>query len=451
LQVSELDKSLGLEVYATNTIGIGGAIRGSVDDFIVEEVLVDGSVARLEKDSGVQALRASASRQRYLLCVLIKRNWDTFVALNKIAEQLGVDQTRIHVAGIKDAKAVTAQHITIKNVTVEDVEKIRVKDVKVLPVGYFRDELSTFYLLGNKFNIVIGKTDSSERSIGETIKETMRQLEVIEGIPNFFGHQRFGTIRPITHLVGRAIVNGDFEQAGMLFLAKPSQHEHPESRQAREELLSTGNFDRALERYPKQLRFERLMLRHLVKKPSDFIGAFKRLPFKLQMLFVQAYQSYLFNRFLSMRVSHGLPLNAAEVGDFVVSVERSGLPMVKMGKIVGVNSLAEINEKIKEGILRVALPLVGFRQKLSQGTMGGIEEEILDSEDAKTSSFRVAEIPKISGQGDLRPIVSPVKEFNVHSIDNDQVNLGFTLFRGSYATILLREIMKPDDPLAAGF
>jgi len=451
LLVSELDKSLGLEVYATNTVGIGGAIRGSVDNFIVEEVLVDGSVARIGKNSGAQALRASSSRQRYLLCILIKRNWDTLVALKKIAAQLGVDQTRIHVAGIKDAKAVTAQHITIENVTVEDVEEIRVKDVKILPIGYFRDELATFYLLGNKFNIVISKTDRSEKLIRETLAETMRQLEVMGGIPNFFGHQRFGTIRPNTHLVGRAIINRDFEQAGMLFLAKPNPHEHPESRQAREELLSTHDFSRALESFPIQLRFERLMLRHLARKPSDFVGAFKRLPFKLQMLFVQAYQSYLFNRFLSMRISHGLPLTAAEVGDFVVSVERSGLPMVKTGKEVGMDSIAETNEMIKEGRLRVALPLVGFRQKLSQGTMGEFEERILDSEGANPSSFRVAEIPRISGQGDLRPVVSPVKEFNVHNIGNDQVNLGFMLFRGSYATMLLREIMKPDDPLAAGF
>ena len=134
----------------------------------------------------------------------------------------------------------------------------------------------------------------------------MQELEALGGIPNFFGHQRFGTTRPITHLVGKALVRGDFEEAAMLFLAKPSVHEHPASRQARQELQSTKNFKQALENFPKQLRFERLMLNHLADNPDDFVGAFQRLPVKLQELFVQAHQSYLFNRFLSERIKHGL-------------------------------------------------------------------------------------------------------------------------------------------------
>ena len=154
----------------------------------------------------------------------------------------------------------------------------------------------------------------------------MKELEAIGGIPNFFGHQRFGTTRPITHLVGKAIVQGDFEEAAMLFLAKPSVHEHPASRQARQELQTTGNFKQAQENFPKQLRFERIMLNHLADNPGDFVGAFQSLPVKLQALFVQAHQSYLFNRFLSERVKHGLPLNEAVDGDYVVGVERSGLP-----------------------------------------------------------------------------------------------------------------------------
>ena len=53
------------------------------------------------------------------------------------------------------------------------------------------------------------------------------------------------------------------------------------------------------------------MLQNLAEKPNDFIGAFKQLPFKLQMLFVQAHQSYLFNRFLGERIRNGISLNNA--------------------------------------------------------------------------------------------------------------------------------------------
>jgi tRNA pseudouridine13 synthase len=447
-----------MSTYATKTAGIGGVIRRAIDDFLVEEVLVDGSAAGIEKTGGYTALGASAKPQPYLLCVLVKRRWDTFVAIKNIAAQLGIDQTRIHIAGIKDAKAITAQHITIENVTIEETEKINIKDIEVRPVGYFRHELSQFYLLGNRFTITITAVKHPESTIEERLAETMLELESAGGIPNFFGHQRFGTTRAITHQVGKAIVNGDFRQAAMLFLANPSPHEHPDSRRVRQELQSNQDFAEALQSFPKQLRFEKLMLRHLAEKPDDFVGAFRELPFKLQMLFVQAYQSYLFNRFLSERLANGFSLNSAEVGDYVINVERSGLPMNKTGKLAEAGSLAEVNESIKAGRMRVALPLVGFGQRFSEGEMGQIESRILEEECVKRESFRVQEMPRISGKGELRSIVSSIRDFELECISHDEegvaerkVRMSFMLLRGSYATMLLREVMKPPDPIAAGF
>ena len=458
MPVPRIDKLLGIDVYATETPGIGGVIRQSVDDFVVEEVLVDGSRARIEKAGESQVLGASPSRRRYLLCVLVKRNWDTFIAIKNIAKQLGISQNQISIAGIKDAKAVTAQHITIEHGSMEDVSRINVKDIEVRPVGYFRDKLSPYYLLGNNFNVRIKAINHPESTIEKRITGTIRELEAIGGIPNFFGHQRFGTTRPITHLVGKAIVKGDFEEAVMLFLAQPSVYEHPSSRQARRELHSKQDFKQALQNFPKQLRYERLMLSHLVEKPDDFIGAFKRLPIKLQALFVQAYQSYLFNRFLSERIRNGFALNTAEVGDYMVNVERSGLPMIKTGKMADAATLAETNESIKTGKMRIALPLVGIKQRFSQGVMGQIEKQILEAEGVKTENFKIDAIPMISGRGELRAIVSPIKNFRVHNIsriaDNlkeHQTELEFMLLRGSYATVLLREIMKPHNPISAGF
>jgi tRNA pseudouridine13 synthase len=458
LPVPRIDKLLGIDVYVTETAGIGGVIRQSVDDFVVEEVLVDGSRAKIEKVAESHALRASFSRQGYLLCILVKRNWDTFIAIKNIAKQLGISQNQISIAGIKDAKAVTAQHVTIEHGSMEDVSRINVKDIEVRPVGYFRDKLSPYYLLGNNFNVRIKAINHPESTIEKRITGTIRELEAIGGIPNFFGHQRFGTTRPITHLVGKAIVKGDFEEAVMLFLAQPSVYEHPSSRQARRELHSKQDFKQALQNFPKQLRYERLMLSHLVEKPDDFIGAFKRLPIKLQALFVQAYQSYLFNRFLSERIRNGFALNTAEVGDYMVNVERSGLPMIKTGKMADAATLAETNESIKTGKMRIALPLVGIKQRFSQGVMGQIEKQILEAEGIKTENFKIDAIPMISGRGELRAIVSPIKNFRVHNIsriaDNlkeHQAELEFMLLRGSYATVLLREIMKPHNPISAGF
>jgi tRNA pseudouridine13 synthase len=456
LSVPLLDKQLGIEVYLTESLGVGGVIREDVEDFVVEEVLVDGSKARVNGTSSGTVLGSTLQRQRYLLCVLVKRNWDTLIALKNAAKQLGVDQSRVQVAGIKDAKAVTAQHLTADGGLLEDAAKVKVKDIQIVPVGYFHEALSAYYLLGNYFTIKIKAMKLEQSTVEARLAQTVKETEAAGGIPNFFGHQRFGTTRPITHLVGKALVKGDFEEAAMLFLAKPSVYEHPASRQARKQLQETGNFKQALENFPKQLRFERLMLNHLADNPCDFVGALQRLPVKLQELFVQAHQSYLFNRFLSGRLAQGYALDRAEAGDYVVGVERSGLPLTKASKIVTAEAEAVVNEQIKAGKMRVALPLVGVRQKLSRGVMGQIEREVLEKEAIKLEELRVNPLSYVGGKGGLRTAAAPIRDFKLNVSANPdgkgcKAALSFMLFKGCYATILLRELMKPPNPLRAGF
>lgn len=456
--VPKVEKLIGVEVYATASSGIGGVIRQSLEDFIVEEVLVDGSKAEIRNTATRQALSASLTKNRYLLCVMIKRDWDTFQAVRMVAEQLGINVGQIHVAGIKDAKAVTAQHITIEGASTEAVQKVKVKDIEIHPIGYFRSKLSSYYLLGNSFSITIKAISHSKSTIKKRIAKIIEELEASGGIPNFFGHQRFGTTRPITHLVGKALVKGNFKKATMLFLAKPTPYEHPESRQARKEVRATQDFKQALKNFPKQLRYERLMLRHLVQKPEDFVGAFRRLPMKLRLLFPQAYQSYLFNKFLSKRITSGFAMNKVEVGDYVVNVERSGLPITMMHKIVNSQTLKEINDAVAAGKMRLALPLIGLRQRISQGVQGEIEKRILEEEGITQENFRIEAMPETTTRGELRAAITPLNNFSLSEVEEDSATslkhmakVSFMLYRGSYATIFLREVMKPRNPTKVGF
>ncbi len=451
LFVPKIDELIGIEVYATKTPGVSGLIRESVDGFIVEELLVDGSKASTSVVVPGRVLDSSTQRQRFLLCILVKRNWDTFIAIKNIAKALCIDQGRVQFAGIKDAKAVTAQYITLDNVSMEDVEKLNIKDLMLHPIGYLREQMGLFYLLGNSFTITISNISNPELTIRGCLTRTRKELEALGGIPNFFGHQRFGTTRPITHLVGKALSLGDFEKAAMLFLAKPSMYEHPESRKARLQLETTRNYKLAAENFPKSLRFERLMLFHLAEKPDDFLGAFQKLPLKLQALFVQANQSFLFNRFLSGRLKRDLPLDAAVVGDFVVGVERSGLPLTMVNKVVTPESLDDVNAQVKVGKLRVALPIFGTKQKLSLGIMGEIEREVLAAEGVEDEPLGLNELSRAGGKGGLRTIIAPIREFKMQKVTDDAVQVSFILNRGCYATVVLRELIKPVDPIGAGF
>ncbi len=419
---------LGMEVYASKSLGIGGRIRQFLEDFVVEEVLADGS--RSEVEPAGKASQVSG-KGRYLVCVLVKRNWDTILAVVAVAKHLGMSTENIHIAGMKDAKAVTAQHISIGRVTPKQVSQVKIRNINLYPLRFVNEKIHSGLLLGNHFRIVIRAVAHSSSVIEKRIENIQNELSSLGGIPNFFGHQRFGTVRPITHVVGKHIIQGEWEKATLTFLAVSSEYEHPEARRARQQLWDTRDFKAALHCFPHQLRYERFMLSHLARHQNDFVGAFRRLPMKLCRLFVQAYQSFLFNEFLSARVKGEMSLNLVVNGDYTVNVNNAAC---------------------------VALPLVGFRQSISAGAQGEIEKEILEAENVKPNDFRVPQMPKISAPGGLRAVLASINSLSVEKPTRDQANrskrqirICFRLPSGSYATVLLREFMKPQNIVRAGF
>jgi len=427
LSVPRLEKELGIEVYATRSSGIGGRIRRFPEDFVVEEILLDGSRATVEPKD----FSSLTGRGRYLVCVLVKRNWDTLLAVRTIAQKLRISQERIQMAGIKDANALTAQYISISRATAEQVSSVKIRDIGLYPLRFSNEKISSKMLFGNKFHIIVREIMHSSAKIEERIGNVQNELKTAGGVPNFFGHQRFGTKRAITHLVGKHIVKDEWEKAALTFLAKPSEFEHPESRQDRQRLWETRDFVEAFHNFPFQLRQERMMLGHLAKHPRDFVGAFRRLPTKLCQLFVQAYQSYLFNKFVSGRIKLSISLKEAQNGDYEVKVDNQSC---------------------------LALPIVGFKQPLSSGAQGEIEKEILEEENLVPEQFRISVMPEISAAGGLRTALMPIKDLFLAKPSTDSVNpsrrkveFGFILGKGSYATVVLREFMKSRNPVTAGF
>jgi tRNA pseudouridine13 synthase len=454
LQVPPLEKELGIETYVTQSQGVGGKIRQLLDDFVVEELLVDGSLAEV---SAPVEMWEPAGEGRYLICVLVKRRWDTFLAVRQVAERLRISQKRIRFAGIKDTKALTAQHISLQNVSPNRVLDVQIKDIKLYPQRFSKERIYSQLIKGNRFHITVRDIDHPVSVIEERTKSIQDKIERIDGVPNFFGHQRFGTIRPNTHQIGKHLTMGDAEKAALVFLAEPSVHEHPEARETRQQLQDTMDFGEALERFPKFLRYERFMLRHLAKYPNDFVGAFRELPRRLRKLFVQGYQSYLFNRFISERIRRGIPLDEPQIGDYTIRLDEHGLPTEECDQATETN-IETIERSVKEGKMCVAAPLVGTNQPPSEGIQGEIEQEILEAENVTPEKFNIPFMPEATAQGRVRTILNPVWNLVQEEIAEDKENagkqimkLGFTLNRGSYATVLLREFMKPQDLITAGY
>jgi tRNA pseudouridine13 synthase len=454
LQVPSLEKEVGMETYATQSPGVGGRIRELLDDFVVEELLVDGSLA--EVSVPVEGWEP-AGMGRYLICVLVKRRWDTFLAVREVAHRLRISQKRIRFAGIKDTKALTAQHISLQNVSPSKVLDVQIKDIKLYPQRFSKERMYSQLIKGNRFHITIRGIDYPASVIEERTRNVQEEIERTGGVPNFFGHQRFGTIRPNTHQIGKHLTMGDAEKAALVFLAEPSVHEHPEAREARQQLQDTLDFKEALERFPRFLRYERFMLRHLARYPNDYVGAFRELPRRLRKLFVQGYQSYLFNRFISERMRRGIPLDEPQIGDYTIKLDEHGLPTEECDQATETN-IQEIERSVKEGKMCVAAPLVGPDQPPSKGVQGEIEQEILEAENVTPEKFQISFMPEATAQGRVREIQNPVWNLLQEEIAEDKENpgkqmmkLGFTLNRGSYATVVLREFMKPQDLIEAGY
>lgn len=453
LRVSAIDRLLGIETFASETPGVGGVIRQEPDDFMVEEVLVDGSKAEIKPNLPAQL----TGDGRYLICLLVKRNWDTLLATRRIAKQLSISDRRIQIAGIKDKKAVTAQHISLENVSPERVNRLKIHDIQLYPLRRSSTMVFPHMSFGNLFHLTLRGIGHSRHVVQERISETLNRLHAMGGVPNFFGHQRFGTIRPITHLVGRALALKDLEKAALIFLAQPSPHEHPQSRKAREALSETRDFAKAAVDFPQHLLYERLMLSHLTKRPGDFVGAFRRLPSRLCSILLQSYQSYLFNRFLSQRLRRDISISQPQVGDYVVKTDRYGLP-TRTYVHASAENLGGLSEAVKQGSMAVALPLVGFKQPPSEGIEGEIERAILRGERVTPKDFYIPAMPEISAPGEPRVAITPVIDMHMGTPERDElssakkkVQVRFSMHRGCYATIALRELMKPRNLIKAGF
>ncbi len=426
MNVPKIEKEIGIDIYATKSLGIGGRLRQFPEDFKVEEILTTGSKAQIAPTAFPQI----GENGRYLVCLLVKRNCDNLLAIQKVAKKLGVSRDRIQIAGIKDARATTAQHISIGRIRPEQVAQVRLNNLWLYPLYYSNEKINSNLLFGNQFYITLRAINLTSSKILGRIESVRNELLKLGGCPNFFGHQRFGTIRSVTHLVGKHLVLGELETAALTFLAKPSLHEHPESRRRREQLWDTRDFENALHYFPLKLVYERQMLTHLAKRSRDFVGAFNRLPRKLCQLFIQAYQAYLFNKFLSQRIQRGLPLNQALSREYSVKIDREN---------------------------RLALPLIGYEQSFSSDEQGEIEKQVLEEEGVKPQNFKIATLPEISASGRLRAALTPLIGLNIEKPGEDVINaknlinIAFTLRKASYATILLREFMKSTNPIKAGF
>ncbi|ACL17394.1 tRNA pseudouridine(13) synthase TruD [Methanosphaerula palustris] len=410
-----LEQALGMCWYASSTEGVGGRLRTTAEDFVVEEV------PDLPGGEGP-----------FLLCTLTKRNWELQRAVKEIASSLGISHKRIGWAGTKDKHAVTTQTISLYGVTPEEIASVSLGDLSLTVIGSANGGLSLGSLIENRFTVVI--RDCIAEDLDQRVQEVTQVCS--QGIPNYYGVQRFGVIRPITHIAGEYLIQGDYAGAVGAYVGKSSPDEDPVVAAARDEYLETRDPQLALHHLPVHLRYERAMLHHLTNHPDDYLGALQALPPKLLSMLVSAFQSYLFNMVLSARLEAELTLMDPIPGD------RLHFTNGRIDIATEAN-LATATMHIRRGRCRIGLFVPGAEPFTPQGRMDQMMEDLLKEHQIDRVSFKQAEtVVKTRFSGASRPIALTATVDAV--VEENDLTLRFPLPPGHYATTVCREYMKSD-------
>ncbi len=352
------------------------------EDFIVEEIIE----IPLEK----------AGNQTYFW--LTKRNWTTENALRVISRKLHTSPRRFKFAGTKDKIAITKQLVSAFKIPANVLQNIKLKDISIEIAGFGEAPVSLGTLKGNKFDITIRDIKPKE------ITKLEKNLQKIKkaGFRNYFGEQRFG--KGNTHVIGKFILQGKLEPAVKEVICFAGEKERDDVKAAKTFAAQHWkDWQKILEGFPMHLHLERDLLIWLARpsNQNDFAGALRVLPKHIRKLYVHAYQSWLWNSaLLSLKVTRG------------------------------------------------SLQVPGYETKLGKDAFSKAIKKLLDRDDLTLESFKCVRIPEIAVEGESRMAVVKPKKLKLAAEEADELNPGkkklkisFELPKGSYATVLLEELL----------
>jgi tRNA pseudouridine13 synthase len=248
-----VEQAVGIEYYVSEADGTGGRLRGRPEDFRVRE--------RESFDVDVHPVDADSGSYPHLVFRAKLSGWDTNDFASALSNKLGISRERVSWAGTKDKHAITTQLFSVKLPDRTELPDLGDADVEIL--GRAGRPVLFGDLAGNEFELVVREAERPENAT-----EIAEELRAFAGdgngggadavaVPNYFGHQRFGSRRPITHRVGLDVVRGDWESAAVRYVCESSGREPEATRETREWIAEGHDWNGALDRLPRYLGYER--------------------------------------------------------------------------------------------------------------------------------------------------------------------------------------------------
>ena len=393
--------------YLTAEIpGTGGLFKENDEDFLVSEI-----PAYLPCGEG-----------EHLYLEIEKRGLTTPEAIKRISRALGIQEREIGYAGMKDSKGITRQTISLPRVRPEVALGLELPGITPLNAAFHKNKLRLGHLRGNRFKILVrGVAEGS----GDHARETLRILEK-RGVPNFFGAQRYG-IQGNSHLIGGAILRRDFRGAVDALMGDPAGITDARWREG-VEAYHRGEYGETVRLLPGFCRTERDVAQRLAQRPDHFEGALHAVNPRLQKLYLSALQSWLFDKLLEERLP---TFDTVEEGDLAYRHDNGACFLVT-------DPAAEAPRAARQEISPSG-PLFGCKTTPPAGIVREREERTLAEVGLSLEQF---DLPGgLRMEGERRPFRILLGEPEMSQEGSDLL-LSFTLPKGSYATVVLGEIMK---------
>ena len=383
---------------------------------------------RLPEDFQVEEIGAlELGQQGAFACYrLTKRAMGTPEAVQAIARRWNISPPLISYGGLKDRHALTMQFITIRR---GPRRNLRQKSIQLEYLGQTPRAFTPRDIQANRFRIVLRQLNRAQLArAGAGIDQAL-----IDGVPNYFDDQRFGSLTASGEFVAQPWIHGDYERTLWLALVEPNPRDRSRERIDKQWLRNHwGDWQACLDRLPKSSDLRRVF-DHLCLRPTDFRGAFARIRAELRGLYLAAFQSYLWNRLLATL------LDQTCRPDQLVQVD------LKTGPVPFTMAL---DDRGREKLQSTLLPLPSSRIHLSPGPAHEIVEHSLGQLGLSLRALRV-KYPRDSffSKG-WRPAIFHVSDL-AHETAHDELYQGYqklslrcTLPRGSYGTILVKRITQ---------
>src|SRR3990172_2592466 len=384
-------------------------IKSRPQDFVVEELL---------------DLPEFSDKGNYFIYKLEKTGISTLEVVTHLVRKYGIHDKKINFAGLKDKYALTSQYLSIMG---SGLKEIKEENFTLISLGRSMRPIGTDLLKGNRFRITLRSLEK------ESIPGLINNLHEVSkyGFPNYFGEQRFGSIRHGGGFLAKCLIINDYESALKIYLSSWSSKDRLIIKEFKKRVSEHwGNWEECLKSAPPSN--ERKVLTYLRDYSRDFVKAINLINPRLLSLFIAAYQSYLWNEMVGEFTKINLPEN--ELIKFSYTA----------GEMVFYKALPK---GLFKEFAETQIPLIDHKVKFQGEKIKEIAERVIEREGVEIENFRLNKIKKAFFKSVSRRLIVIPEGLELSDSASDEISpnknkvtISFTLPSGSYATVLLRRL-----------